>query len=104
MNDEHRPIEIVDLGSGRPAPTPSPRERNTVLLSVIAVCVAIAAAGSVYTGWTVHQSREDNRLLTCLYNVGFGFGDPEDDAQTYDDLTAQQKEVVDRLDCDIPGR
>jgi hypothetical protein len=100
VSEEPREIEVVDVGRGPTKPSRPPRDRTDVLLTLLVVGVFLSAVFSALTAWTVHQQSEDNRKLNCAYlTAGDG-----DEIQSYDDLPAFQKQIVDALDCDIKGR
>jgi hypothetical protein len=90
---------VVSGGTDPDRPLPAPKDRPSLLLPLIAVGVFLAAAGTAYTGWTVHETQQDNRLVNCFF-VGLS----EAGAPEYDELTDSQKEMVDRLGCDVKGR
>ena len=104
MSDEYREIEVVEVGSGPPRPARPPRTRNRtdLLLTLLVVGVFLGAAASAYAAWTVRETQQDNRLLNCMY-VGVDFTSSDSDSD-YDDLPESQQRLIDRFDCDVPGR
>jgi len=104
VNEEYRQIEVVEVGSGPPKPPKPPRatNRTDLLLTLLVVGVFLGAAASAYAAWIVRETQQDSRLLNCMY-VGVDFTSA-DDTTSYDDLPKKQQELVDRFDCDVPGR
>ena len=100
-DDEYRPIEVVEVGSGPPRPARPPRagNRTDALLTLMVVGVFAGAGCSAFTAWTVHQQTEDSRKVNCAYVTAGG-----ERAREYDDLEDYEKGIVDALDCDIKGR
>jgi hypothetical protein len=92
---------VVSGGSDPERPIRAPQDHQQGLLRLIAVGVFLVAAGTAFTGWTVYQQAEDNRTLNCAYLTVAG---SDDDSQNYDDMPTYQQKIVDRLDCDVPGR
>jgi hypothetical protein len=91
---------VVSGGSDPGRPIPAPKDRPGYLLQLIAVGVFLVAAGTAYTGWTVHQTREDNRVLNCSFlNLG-----QDGKELAYNELPDYQQRIADQLDCDVPGR
>jgi len=104
MSEDYREIEVVDVGSGPPRPARPPRvgNRTELLLIVLVVGVFVGAACSAFGAWTAYQSQQDSRMLECMY-VGSSF-DGSDNAPNYDQLPKAQRRLIDRFDCDVPGR
>ena len=103
VSDENPTSEVADWGSGRDRPSRPPHGPSGIWIRLITAGVLLIAVCSVVTAWTVVEMREDGQLLDCYYRLGVDFTDPEEDRQ-YDDLNATQRAIVDRLDCDVPGR
>lgn len=102
MNEEHRQIEVVDVGSGPPRPPRRPpADRTGLLLMLLVVGVFIGAGCSAFGAWTAHQTQRDQRLLNCLYVTVAG---DSSDGPSYDELPKPEQRLVDRFDCDVPGR
>lgn len=101
MSDEHREIEVVEMGSGPPRPARPSRtgNRTDVLLTLMVLGVFVGAGCSAFTAWTVHEQAKDTRELNCAYVTAGGSGERD-----YDDLEDYEKGVVDAMDCDIEGR
>jgi hypothetical protein len=91
---------VVSGGSDPDRPLPAPRARRSYLLELIALGVFLVAATTAYTGWTLHQTREDNRVLNCSF---LSFGGDSGEVK-YDDLEKYQQRIADQLDCEVPGR
>ena len=103
MSDEHRPSEVADWGSGDDRPTRALRDRTQCPLLLITAGVFLVATCSAVTAWTVVEMRKDEQVINCYLRLGLGFGGPEE-GRHYDDMSDSQRAVVDRLDCDVPGR
>lgn len=103
MGDTRRMDIVVSGGTDPEHPVPEPRQRDPIrlLLQVIAAGVFLVVAGVGYVAWTVHQTQVDNRQLNCLFVGNFS---SDGSTQDYNDLPKSQQRVVDRLDCDVPGR
>jgi len=104
VSEEYREIEVVEVGSGPPKPSRPPRagNRTDLLLTLLVIGVFLGAAASAFGAWTVLESQKDTRMLNCLY-VGVDFTGSESSTD-YDDLPKRQRELIDRFDCDVPGR
>ena len=102
MSDEYREIEVVDVGSGPVKPGRPPRtvNRTDLLLALLVIGVFVGAACSALTAWTVYQQTEDQHALNCVYVTFNGDGGERD----YDDLEGYERQIADRLDCDVKGR
>jgi hypothetical protein len=100
VSDEHREIEVVQVGSGPPRPARPARSgnRTDVLLTLLVVGVFVGAACSAFTAWTVYGQAQDQRELNCVYLTHGGA-----EERTYDDLSDLEKGVADVVHCDIEG-
>jgi hypothetical protein len=87
---------VISGGTDPEQPVPAPKQRDPirVLLQVIAVGVFLVAAGVAYVGWTVHESQQDSRMINCSFLTD----------RSGASLTQVEKELIDQLDCDVPGR
>jgi len=91
---------VVSGGSDPDRPVPAPMNNQNRLLQLIAVGVFLIAAGTGYTSWTVYQQTQDTRTVNCAYlTTGYG-----DDKRSYDVMANYEQQIVDALDCDVPGR
>ena len=103
MSDEHRPIEVVDVGRGSTTSGTTGRPRRSatdVLLLLLVVGVFIGAACSAFTAWTVREQAADEREINCAYMTVGGGGE----SREYDDLSDIEQRITDALDCDVEGR
>ena len=102
MNEDYRPIEVVDVGSGPPRPARAPRtgNRTELLLMLLVVGVFLSTGAFAYGAWIEREGQRDNRMLNCMY-VGMTAGDNN---TSYDELPKPERKLVDRFDCDVPGR
>jgi hypothetical protein len=90
---------VVSGGSDPDRPVPAPKNHQTRLLQLIAVGVFLVAAAAGFTAWTVYQEQQDSRVLNCAF-----LGVRDDGQIEYDDMEKYEQKIVDRLDCDVPGR
>ena len=98
-------MDIIEHGSG-PLIAPKPRhpdQANRTLLPVIAFATVAVALFTGVLAWDTHQDRAEHRELSCL-NYAYDFESEIPKLTTYDELEPFQQQLVDTLDCDIPGR
>jgi hypothetical protein len=95
--DKGAGMDILEQNSDGEGPRPA-TDWSRSLLIVVAACMAMTAAFSGFTAWTVYRAAERDRLVNCAYVT------PEDVDQSYEQLVPHQQEVIRALDCDVPGR